>query len=523
MGRTTNPKLAQIRKKSAVRDAKVAILDTKKRGNQYKPCPPDSWLYPYLKEAWDTQLTDQQVLDRITHDMDTSKYQIGIKTISRRRDAFALYSCRKDGVTHDELHVIMQELRPKNLEAGYEEIRKIIREEKGRAVSRSMIEHYCRTYEPDLIKGRLRRRLRRRTFWAAGVNDVLAFDQHDKWLHRFGLGLHCAVDGFSGFIPWLKIWHNNRNPKLIASYYLDFVEELEAMPMVTQSDPGKENVGIANAHTALRQIHDPRLVGTLQHRTMRNKTNIMPEIIWSQMRRRWAPDFERILQKGVDNGDYDVTDPLDQMIFRWVFIPWLQDELNKFRNRINHFKKRNDPRKARPQGQPLDLYFNAYQYDVLDFKIGVEKKILQEVRERYAPSTDPVFRLVPPEVETMLEYFWTEIGSPEILRESVWKVYIKIKKGIQHLNNPMRNPASWANLLSSIKFDDIGYNQLIPHDRVVAEYQPQRIDNEDEDEDEEAARESERNHWEEALADVLQDEDADILAPLTDEEPAVEW
>ena len=83
------------------------------------------------------------------------------------------------------------------------------------------------------------------------------------------------------------------------------------MPLVTQSDPGSENYGIANAHTALRHWHDPNLVGTIQHRWMRHKKNVMPEIAWSQMRRRFTPGFENILQKGVDEGWYNVSNPLD--------------------------------------------------------------------------------------------------------------------------------------------------------------------------------------------------------------------
>ncbi|KAH0826444.1 hypothetical protein J3R83DRAFT_5430, partial [Lanmaoa asiatica] len=61
------------------------------------------------------------------------------------------------------------------------------------------------------------------------------------------------------------------------------------VPMITQSDPGTENFGIANAQTMLRQMHDPSLSGFVQHRSMHSKKNIMPEITWSQFRRRFPP------------------------------------------------------------------------------------------------------------------------------------------------------------------------------------------------------------------------------------------
>lgn len=83
------------------------------------------------------------------------------------------------------------------------------------------------------------------------------------------------------------------------------------MPLVTQSNPGSENFGIANATTTLCHWHDPSLAGTLQHRWMRDKKNVMPEITWSNLRRRFTPGFEDILELGVVNGWYDTSETLD--------------------------------------------------------------------------------------------------------------------------------------------------------------------------------------------------------------------
>lgn len=82
------------------------------------------------------------------------------------------------------------------------------------------------------------------------------------------------------------------------------------IPLVTQSDPGTENFGVANGQTMLRQILDPSLTGFVQHRWMRLKKNVMPEIAWSQFRRRFTPGFEAILQQGVDSGWYNPDNTL---------------------------------------------------------------------------------------------------------------------------------------------------------------------------------------------------------------------
>lgn len=88
--------------------------------------------------------------------------------------------------------------------------------------------------------------------------------------------------------------------------------------MVTQSDPGSENYGIANAHTMLRQWHDPALQGSLQHRWMRTKKNVMPEITWSQMRHRFTPGFETLLDRSVTSGWYDTNNTLQLYVLLCV-------------------------------------------------------------------------------------------------------------------------------------------------------------------------------------------------------------
>jgi hypothetical protein len=134
-----------------------------------------------------------------------------------------------------------------------------------------------------------------------------------------------------GQVVWLEVWWTNSNPKIVLSYYLDWVERFGCqshssflwqgltnhslrldMPLVTQSDPGTENFGIANGHTALRQWHDPDMAGTLCHRWMSLKKNIIPEITWRQYRRRFAPGFEDILEYGILEGIYDPRNPLEK-------------------------------------------------------------------------------------------------------------------------------------------------------------------------------------------------------------------
>lgn len=89
---------------------------------------------------------------------------------------------------------------------------------------RHVVRRYFRQYEPLQYRARRARRLRRKRFWAAGVNDICAVDQHDKW-NRFGLKLHVGLDPYTRRVHWLRVWHSNRDPKLILSYYIAHVRE----------------------------------------------------------------------------------------------------------------------------------------------------------------------------------------------------------------------------------------------------------------------------------------------------------
>ena len=85
---------------------------------------------------------------------------------------------------------------------------------------------------------------------------------------------------------------------------------MTGIPIITQSDPGTENYGVANAHTVMRHRLDPSLAGTLQHRFAPGHNNILSEIKWSVFNHDFSPGFEDILEQGMQSGWYDVNDAL---------------------------------------------------------------------------------------------------------------------------------------------------------------------------------------------------------------------
>ena len=73
--------------------------------------------------------------------------------------------------------------------------------------------------EPEEVRKRKQRRLKRRRYYSAGVMEVWTIDQHDKWI-IFGLFFHVAYDPFTDKSVWFRVWLTNKNPFLITDYYL---------------------------------------------------------------------------------------------------------------------------------------------------------------------------------------------------------------------------------------------------------------------------------------------------------------
>ncbi|KAJ7832141.1 hypothetical protein B0H14DRAFT_2515144 [Mycena olivaceomarginata] len=338
--------------------------------NQHKPNPPIEIIGPYIHKYWKMRKDDKTILRLLkTHHIDSSKYGLGITRFRQIREALGLFRTRKQDHDVTTIRQAMIRLRDQYPKAGAREIVSLLFHEENMSVSRNVVTEYFSIYEPELVKERRQNRLRRKRFWAAGVNDILAVDQHDKWKYKFGLALHSGIDPFIGFIHWLKIWWTNSNPRLILSYELDRVEETKGI------DPGTENYGLANGHTLLRHLHDPSLEGTLQHRWMTRKKNVMPEIGWSQLRHRFTPGFEDILDIGqlVHLLTFLFLVPnylASRLVFHYVFIPWLQQELDAYRDRVNNTAKRADRNKVLPHGVPNDMYEHPEDYGVLDFKVS---------------------------------------------------------------------------------------------------------------------------------------------------------
>ncbi|KAG2140820.1 hypothetical protein BD769DRAFT_1626239 [Suillus cothurnatus] len=333
------------------------------------PTPPDDLIRPIIEDFVAKGYSNTKIVSRLCKHYDTDAYNVSIDLLKKRRSQWGLKSARGQAHTIASIGPAIKRVRARFPKQGSHDMRQTLIHEEKITVSRKLILHYMN----------LHHQADRSVYWTAGVNDIWVFDQHDKWC-RFQLLLHVAIEPFSGRILWIKIWWTNCNPHLICGWYCDTVQALGAMPLVTQSDPGSENNGIANG-------------------------------------------FEDILEYGFTTGIYNPDDALERLVFHYKFIPWLQHELDLFAERFNHVKPHHNIHKILPHGRPNDIFYHAKEYDSCDFSVKVDHSSLDAMRQIYTPPDHPVFLLVPQEFSQQASLFMAELGSPLVTWDNVWNVY----------------------------------------------------------------------------------------------------
>ncbi|KAL0949185.1 hypothetical protein HGRIS_009263 [Hohenbuehelia grisea] len=266
--------------------------------NQHKPCPPKSEeLIRAFKYYFALGTPDTQLVCLLKKHYDVARFGLSLKSIKRWRKELGLLSTRQQRHDINSISAAVDAIRAAFPSRGANTITKQLRLKHGIHVSRKTVSLYLQLVDPEGVQARRQRRFVRHRFYAAGINDIWAQDQHDKWGPRFGLWLHCGIDPFSGFNNWMHVWWTNKNPRLITKYFLDAVRELGAIPVTTQSDPGTENYGVANVQTLARHELDPTLADTLQHRWMSKAKNVKSEANWSVLRRDFTIGFELLFEE----------------------------------------------------------------------------------------------------------------------------------------------------------------------------------------------------------------------------------
>ncbi|CAC5394465.1 unnamed protein product [Mytilus coruscus] len=110
----------------------------------------------------------------------------------------------------------------------YRSLWKLLNTQCGIRVTQKAVILMLGVLDPEGVSLRSSHRLRRRRYCSKGPSFTTHIDGYDK-LKPFGISIHGAVDGFSRNILWLKAMPSNKNPRVVARFYIDYIKELKGV------------------------------------------------------------------------------------------------------------------------------------------------------------------------------------------------------------------------------------------------------------------------------------------------------
>ena len=106
----------------------------------------------------------------------------------------------------------------------------------------------------------------------------------------YGFAVHGCIDGFSGYLVWLKVASTNNDPKVTAHYFFKTVKNFKYVPTVMRSNTGSKNTIIESLQIGLRTYHEDHLSAKRSYIKGKSVHNQRIESYWEQLRKH-STDF----------------------------------------------------------------------------------------------------------------------------------------------------------------------------------------------------------------------------------------
>lgn len=197
----------------------------------------------------------------------------------------------------------------------------------GYRVSQDDIRRLLSIQDPGGVLIRKRNRLKRRVYNSKGPNYMWHIDGNDK-LKPFGIAIHGCIDGFSRHVIWLEAGKSNKNPRIIANYFLKAVECAGGCPVKIRADKGTENRHTEQLQIFLRRNHTDDFSAEKSFLYGSSNHNQRIEWFWGLLRKEctqfWI-DLFRSIEHDLDafSGDF-----LDKGLVQFCFLRLIQVFLN---------------------------------------------------------------------------------------------------------------------------------------------------------------------------------------------------
>lgn len=311
---------------------------------------------------------------------------ISLRTLERLLQKHGL---RRKNVENELVEIVAaidMELEGSGRNLEYRMMKRKIWTEYGIRAKYTTVLEVLRILNPSGVERRSRYRLKRRIYSVLGPNFIWHIDGHDK-LNRFGFCIHGAIDGYSKKIMWLCVSSSNKDPRVVAFYYLKTVEKYNCLPTLIRSDAGTENSIVENLHKALRYGQGDEFEGDKSFLIGKSVHNQRIESFWYRLRGLVAGFFINLFKKMEAKDVLDTNSRIDIEILRFCFGHLIQHDLNTAKKIWNLHRIRKQPCRDIPGGKPNVLYYLPENSNAKDCRKSVNQEHIQIFLYKY--TTQP--------------------------------------------------------------------------------------------------------------------------------------
>ena len=356
---------------------------------------------------------------------------IGLRTLKRWLRALGLkrQNRRNQAHLHNIVSAILKEMEGYvGSQVGYREMTRRLRIKHGLKVTRDTIMRSMRVIDPQGVENRRRHRLQRRKYFTPGPNFLWHLDGWDK-LKPYGFSVHGCIDGFSRRILWLEVASSNKNPKVIADYFLSAIQQLGGVPRLVRSDKGTENTLIATIQKMFRSDDRDGLAGGKSFIQGKSTANQRIEAFWSKLRQGcggWWMNFFKDLR---DSGTYKDYDLLHRECLKFCFMPVLRQELYSVAKLWNTHQIRVKRGEADvPGGKPDLMFFLPEVYSSKNYLVRKDERDVIICKDLYAQQC----RDYSVEIEALAEIVLPDCRIPADTQEAL-RLFVTITTEIDRL------------------------------------------------------------------------------------------
>lgn len=311
---------------------------------------------------------------------------VGLRTLKRWLSILRLKRQRRgnEAQLEDIVSAILTEMEEYvGSHVGYREMTRRLRIKHNLKVTRDTVMRAMRVVDPEGVENRRRHRLRRRRYCTPGPNFLWHLDGWDK-LKPYGFCVHGCIDGFSRRILWLEVASSNKDPKVVADYFLSTVQQLGGVPRLIRSDKGTENTLIAVLQKLFRNNDRDELAGDRSIIQGKSSANQRIEAFWSKFKQGgggWWVNFFKDLR---DSGTYRDHDPLHRECIKLCFMPVLRQELYSVAKLWN--TKRIEVKRAEVGvvgGKPDVMFFLPEVYSTRSYLLRTDERDVRICKDLY--------------------------------------------------------------------------------------------------------------------------------------------